>query len=127
MTKKERVNLFLNKAKKDIKTARSLNIEDPDFQEAIVFHCQQAIEKYLKAFLIKNNVEYAKIHDLEFLIQEAMKIDKTFEKFIEIAELFNEYAVEIRYENIPLSKEDTLNSLDKITEFENFISVKFVK
>ena len=37
---------------------------------AVCFHAQQASEKFLKAFLTANNVEFPKIHDLIILIED---------------------------------------------------------
>ena len=60
--------VFLRKGISDLKAAMKLledNEIDPDI---ICFHLQQFIEKYLKAFLIYNNFEPKKIHNLSLLI-----------------------------------------------------------
>jgi HEPN domain-containing protein len=55
------------KAEVDYRTAERL-VTDPDpIRESIAFHCQQAVEKYLKAFLVSLQVEFPKTHDLEQL------------------------------------------------------------
>lgn len=38
------------------------------FPNAIAFHCQQAAEKYLKAFLTWHQVAFSKTHDLQELL-----------------------------------------------------------
>jgi len=44
------------------------------FPNAVAFHCQQAIEKYLKAFLVENDVPLQKIHDLIRLNETVKKV-----------------------------------------------------
>ena len=43
---------WIEAAKKDLKGAEIL-LEATGVEELVAFHCQQAVEKYLKAFLIK--------------------------------------------------------------------------
>ncbi len=46
------VKEWLQKADPDIRLAEFLLTENTPFLDAAAFHCQQAVEKYLKAFLI---------------------------------------------------------------------------
>jgi HEPN domain-containing protein len=39
-------------------------IDEPEFTTIVSFHCQQAVEKYLKAFLLNTGWKLEKIHDL---------------------------------------------------------------
>lgn len=59
------------------------------------FHCHQAIEKFLKAFLISRNKEIQYTHNLDFLIAECSLCDPNF-KDVDIKDL-NLYAVRARY------------------------------
>jgi len=43
--------------------------EEEIVTDAVCFHCQQAVEKLLKAYLISKNVEFGRIHDLETLLK----------------------------------------------------------
>lgn len=61
----------------------------------ICFHCQQAVEKALKAYLIKNRIEFNKLHNLETLRKMCAQIDNDFET-IEFGDL-NYYGVSTRY------------------------------
>lgn len=47
------------------------------FYPQICFLSQQAIEKYLKGFLIYNKKKFPKIHDLTELLKLCAKIDKS--------------------------------------------------
>ena len=51
-----------------------LDIPDP---EAAGFFLQQAVEKFLRAFLISKGWELQRIHDLEALLNMALKRDPT--------------------------------------------------
>lgn len=62
------------RAQKDLRSAQLNFDEDSAGQaEVICYDCQQACEKMLKAFLLKNGWLLAKTHDLDYLLQEAIK------------------------------------------------------
>lgn len=92
---KDYINKWIEKAQHDIETAELLIELKPLILDVACFHCQQAVEKYLKAFLIFNNKSIIKTHSIEFLIQECGAIDTDFWE-IDFKNL-DEYAVEIRY------------------------------
>lgn len=69
-----------------------------DVTEIVCFHCQQAVEKYLKALLIKNNKEVTKTHNIDFLLKQCMEINSVFEEYI--GNPLSEYAVDTRYPDI---------------------------
>jgi HEPN domain-containing protein len=93
----EYITNWLNKANKDLKSAEhELSLPTAEtVTETVCFHCQQAVEKYLKAFLIFHKVEIKKTHIVEQLLLQCAKIDKDFEN-IEVVEL-SRFAVDIRY------------------------------
>ena len=62
---------------------------------AVCFHCQQVVEKYLKAFLIANGVDIKKTHNIEFLLAECEEFDVDF-RSIDPKDL-NDFGVDIRY------------------------------
>lgn len=61
----------------------------------VCFHCQQAVEKLLKSYLIFNNNDFNPTHNLEYLLELCKKIDKDFGN-IETGNL-TDYAVSLRY------------------------------
>lgn len=78
----------------------------------IAFHLQQAIEKYLKGFLLSTGWPLRRIHDLEVLIQEAIARDSDFAPFLAPCQRITEYYIETRYPigvHTPLSR-DTLEA-----------------
>ncbi|MBK8808845.1 MAG: HEPN domain-containing protein [Bacteroidales bacterium] len=62
---------------------------------SICFHCQQAVEKFLKAFLITNGKNIKKTHNIEFLLSECADIDSIFAE-VDPKEL-SEFGVDARY------------------------------
>lgn len=64
---------WLRIAEKDLgRVERLLSIQDP---EAAGFYLQQAVEKFLKAFLLSKGWQLARIHDLEALLNQALTYD----------------------------------------------------
>jgi HEPN domain-containing protein len=86
---------WIDKANEDYNVASQLmNMEFPP-KGAIGFHCQQAVEKYLKALLIFHEEEVPKTHSIEYLLELAKKHDSLFSSF-DPGNL-TDYGVEVRY------------------------------
>jgi len=59
---------WIQYAENDYSAAKILlDSTKPSF-EIIAYHCQQAVEKFLKALLVENNKTIPKTHDLGFLL-----------------------------------------------------------
>jgi len=92
----EYVQDWLRKASSDMKIAlREMEAEDPA-TDAVCFHFQQAVEKFLKAWLIWHEVKFPPTHNIEILLLSCEKIDPCFEELRRV-EALTPYAVEIRY------------------------------
>jgi HEPN domain-containing protein len=65
--------------------------------ESICFHCQQHVEKLVKAILTLNGVESPKSHDIRRLVQLAVPLVPELSQLLESADLLTEYAVALRY------------------------------
>lgn len=70
MIDKKIVEEWLKKAQDDFDFASS-NLSDPQntFFSQICFHFQQSAEKYLKAYIVANELVFKKIHDLSELLR----------------------------------------------------------
>ena len=68
-----------------------------DFYPQICFQCQQAVEKYLKEFLIYHQKKFPKIHDLTQLAKLCANIDKDFLKFLKDTDILGQYYLTSRY------------------------------
>jgi len=65
--------------------------------EIICFHCQQAAEKYLKAFLVYNDEEPPKTHDLIELAKLCNAFKDDFSLILPKCEYLFPFAVRTRY------------------------------
>jgi len=65
--------------------------------EGAGFHLQQAVEKYLKGYLLDKGWELRRTHDLEVLLNEAVVHDGRFEKYFDYCIMIREFYVQERY------------------------------
>jgi HEPN domain-containing protein len=64
----DEVQAWLQKAANDLLSARISLGHDPPVLETACFHCQQTVEKVLKAFLVWKAVRFEKVHSLTYLL-----------------------------------------------------------
>jgi len=70
---------WIEKADGDLLVAHHISeTMRPVSTEIVCFHCQQAVEKYLKAFLVYNDQEPPKTHELTELIRQCCMFDADF-------------------------------------------------
>ena len=75
--------------------------------EAIAFHCQQAVEKYLKGVLVIMEEEPPYIHDLDRLCSTAEKHRPSFVSISSLCTIINYFTVQPRYDmGLSLSEDD---------------------
>jgi HEPN domain-containing protein len=128
MNQEQYIKLWLSKADGDLKVAkRELECDDPVL-DAVCFHLQQAVEKYLKAFLSKSQQKITKTHNLEFLIQQCIQIDEEFSDYEEEFDSISECGVEIRYPDsfITLESNELREDLSTVGKFRSFIRKKLL-
>ncbi len=83
------------KANEDLFVVNKLTESEIITTSSVCFHCQQAVEKFLKAFLIANGIDIKKIHNIEYLFSECTDIDEDFSK-IDPKEL-RDFGIDARY------------------------------
>ncbi len=107
------IKQWIIKADHDLGTAKITYIHIPEYLDTVTFHCQQAVEKYLKAYLIFRNITFKFSHDLIYLLDIITQEDSDFEIFYDSVSELQGYAVEIRYPNetIYLSPEKVEKSM----------------
>jgi HEPN domain-containing protein len=88
---------WLRKARSDVLSARILVEHSPLVLGPAAFHCQQAAEKTLKAFLIWRSVPFERVHSLIYLMDLCEAQEPAFASLREETESLAPYAVEIRY------------------------------
>ena len=100
--KNQLVEEWLERGKRDLETAKIL-FSSSDYFEIILFHIHQAVEKYIKGFLISRGWKLKKIHDLEVLITEAIKFDDSFKEYLDFGRKLTGFYFEERYPPGPVS------------------------
>ncbi len=91
------VRQWLSKADVDFRVAERLIRDEDPIREAIVFHCQQAVEKYLKAFLVSKQAEFPKTHSLGQLLDLLVGVEPGLAEALAEVESLTPFGVEIRY------------------------------
>lgn len=123
------VKRWLIKALNDYKTAAQLLHALPEemITDTLCFHCEQFVEKALKSFLVKHNIDFDRTHDLRYLTKLCSDLDIDFEWLYEVARKLSEYAVEVRYPDdfyVPSVKE-ARECFEIVTKVKNFVFEKF--
>ncbi len=95
-SKEKLVAEWFNKGQHDLETAQLL-YQQEGYPEIIALHIQQALEKYLKGYLIANGWQLRKIHDLEELLNSAIKFDASFADFLDVCRRATKYYMDSRY------------------------------
>lgn len=117
------VKMWIEKADHDLGSAKIIFEHMPEYYDTVAFHCQQAVEKYIKAALISVEIDFKKTHDLPYLLEllsrKATVQKETFQKSI----ILNNFSVEIRYPNriIKLSNEELMEAIAIADEFRSLI------
>jgi HEPN domain-containing protein len=94
---KELLRSWLTKAATDLRSARVLgSVEDAPLDTAI-YHCQQAAEKAMKAFLVHCGITPAKTHDIRKLTIEAADYEPRFNDLMLMSAALTPYAWQFRY------------------------------
>lgn len=89
------IESWLNKAGHDLISAQRLLEIEPFILDNACFHCQQAIEKALKAYLVYKGYDVERTHNIIFLLAECAKFDTVFGTIDPLN--INAYAVQSRY------------------------------
>lgn len=115
----EDIKAWIEKADHDLGTAKIIFLHIPEYYDIIAFHCQQAVEKYIKAILIHYRIEFIRSHDLVYLLDllsEKIIIEEA--KFRSVFSL-NNYSVQIRYPNriIHLTKDELVSAIKTTEDF----------
>lgn len=98
MDNKTASKAWVEYACRDLASADHLQSMYPVPIEIICFHCQQAVEKALKGFLIYHNMpSVPRAHDLAELCKQCMVIDPSFEELLESCADLTVYSVKMRY------------------------------
>ena len=93
--------VFLAKACSDLVAARRLAVHEDVDDESVGFHCQQAVEKALKAVLVQRGVPFRYGHDLQRLINQLVDDGLVVPGSVTASVWLTPFATDLRYEALP--------------------------
>ena len=125
MAAKKIVQEWLLTAEKDLKIAKE-DIDKPERHQDGSFHCQQAAEKFLKAFIIFKNLEFRPTHDLETLLHICSQQNKEFESIRTECKMLSPFYIGTRYPEFDekLTDEEVKEVLQYAEKIANFVKKK---
>jgi HEPN domain-containing protein len=118
---------WVDKAEGDFATAhRELQVQQMANYDAVCFHSQQCVEKYLKACLQEENIAFNRIHDLGRLLDLLLPVEPTWETLRPMLEVLTAYAVEFRYPGISANQALATQSFKDCETVRQIIRLHFL-
>ena len=88
---------WLEHSSQDLIAAKILSEDDRCYRLS-AFHCQQAIEKALKGYLLFRTGRHFDGHNLTYLCRQAIQLDsKAFSEYLDESAALNDLYIETRY------------------------------
>ena len=117
---------WLKFAQEDLIIANDIFVGEHPIYRSVCFQCQQSVEKNLKAYLIKLDIQIIKTHDIEHLLNVLSAFDHVVEKFQKPTNRFTNYAVTYRYPDDfeDITKVEAEHAIKIATEIEKYITEK---
>jgi HEPN domain-containing protein len=91
--RREFVHQWLFKAEEDLAAAWHLLSSAPVLAGPAGFHAKQSAEKYLKAYLVWQGIEFTKTHNIANLLDLISTSDKSLAASLDAASVLTRYAV----------------------------------
>jgi len=123
---------LFKRAEEDVASINAL-LKNKDVPEeynyvSICFHATQAVEKFIKGFIVGNEEMVKKTHNLDYVQNIAESINKNFSLIRNECLLLNEYTQAARYnDNHKIEKDEidnVLKSLNVIYHFEPIVKMR---
>jgi HEPN domain-containing protein len=122
MDKTDEYREWMRHAEEDMLAAELLINQPRKPLHIICFHCQQAAEKYIKAYLVSRNVSFEKTHDLMYLVKLSSGSDTDFADIHNEIFTLNPYAVITRYPSeLELIDDDAVLALEAARAIKRFV------
>jgi HEPN domain-containing protein len=120
------IESWLNKAEHDLISAQRLLEIEPIILDNACFHCQQAAEKCLKAYLIYNGLDIERTHNIFSLLNQCANFDPVFATIDPLD--INLYAVRGRYPdtNLMPSKEEAESYYQLAMQIKSLVSERII-
>ncbi|MDR0457060.1 MAG: HEPN domain-containing protein [Treponema sp.] len=123
---------LFKRAEEDVAGINALLIQKEVPEEynyvSICFHATQAVEKFVKGFIVENNGLVKKTHNLDYIQSIAENIDKNFSSVRNECLTLNEYTQAARYnDNHKIEKDEinnVLKSLNVVYHFDPIVKMR---
>ncbi len=102
---------WIEKAEGDYKAAKWLQQAPDPGHDAICFHAQQCIEKYLKAWLQEANIPMPRTHNLEELLALIVSTQPVWSDWQPDLKIITAYAVDPRYPGDSATADNTQHAM----------------
>jgi HEPN domain-containing protein len=124
----EEVKEWLRLADDDFDSAKILNESIRKHGEIICYHCAQSIEKYLKGYLVWNDIIPQKTHNQTYLNRACTEKEKIFENIKTECDILNRYSNDIshphKYEINDNDVNYAISAVEKIRNLEPIAALR---
>lgn len=116
---------WVAKADMDFKGALDLASRKKDpLPDKVVYDCAQCAEKYLKAFLVRQQKSFRYRHDLRELNTKCVAIDPTFQALDNDLRTLNRWSSEVRYPGVSAALDDVKDAIAAVKRVRKFMRAK---
>jgi HEPN domain-containing protein len=116
---------WVEKAEADYKSAVALHRRRKEpLPDVVCYHCQQCVEKYLKAYLIAQGTTPPRIHDVEDLLNLCALHDATLTPRLPLVQVLNPYAVLIRYPGMTATVAEAKDAINAVRRLRTVVRRK---
>jgi len=125
LSKADLIKEWIRRADEDYGAAKLIQGQVPEYLYTVYYHCQQACEKYIRAYLVSKEIEFPENTQLSGLINKASKLTQIPSELFTEAEEIDYLVVKFRYPLDLLSNTeiDFANLLAMVAHFrEYFVS-----
>ncbi len=92
--------------------------KNPNY-DAVCFHSQQCVEKYLKARLCEADISFGKIHDLVALLEQVLDVEPEWETLREDLAYLSDFSVAFRYPGESADRQSALDAQHRCRTFRD--------
>ena len=122
---KEIVAEWFRFADDDIDTAILLKEMRPKHHEIICYHCEQAVEKYLKGFLVSKERMPPRTHDLTNLCNLCVEFDSEFSTLLQQCSYLTQFGVQPRYpKELFLTSDNVDKAVRYVLDVQKFVVIE---
>lgn len=123
------IKSWIKKAEHDLGMAKLALENGTEFTDSICFHCQQYVEKMLKAYLVCLNIGFVKTHSITYLLDLIAEREKVEMDIYSAGELLEDYAVSIRYpvNDFDPTIQDAREAFEEALKVKEYLKGKLAK